>query len=116
MFWSTRLVQITFLQSDFLTIFQGKNTCLHWAIFRMRTRIRIRIRIRIYGNDDANKIESENVCITDADPHTDVRTLWKHTLILSHNKNTRTIKSCDNDGHITSMETKLIFLLLFLVV
>ena len=24
-----------------------------------------------------NKIESENVCITDADPHTDVRTLWK---------------------------------------
>ena len=27
-----------------------------------------------------NKIESENVCITDADPHTDVRTLWKRTL------------------------------------
>ena len=26
------------------------------------------------------KIESENVCITDADPHTDVRTLWKRTL------------------------------------
>ena len=29
-----------------------------------------------------NKIESENVCITDADPHTDVRTLWKRTFIL----------------------------------
>ena len=29
-----------------------------------------------------NKIESENVCITDADPHMDVRTLWKRTFIL----------------------------------
>ena len=29
---------------------------------------------------------------------------------LTHNKNTRTIKSCDNDVHITSMETKLIIL------
>ena len=27
-----------------------------------------------------NKIESENVCITDADPHTDVQMLWKRTL------------------------------------
>ena len=31
-----------------------------------------------------NKIESENVCITDADPHTDVRTLWKRTLITAN--------------------------------
>ena len=29
-----------------------------------------------------NKIESDNVCITDADPHTDVRTLWKRSFIL----------------------------------
>ena len=28
-----------------------------------------------------NIIESENVCITDADPYTDVQTLWKRTLI-----------------------------------
>ena len=26
------------------------------------------------------KTQSENVCITDADPHTDVRTLWKRSL------------------------------------
>ena len=26
-----------------------------------------------------NKIEIENVCVTDADPHTDVRTLWKRS-------------------------------------
>ena len=25
------------------------------------------------------KTQSENVCITDADPHTDVRTLWKRS-------------------------------------
>ena len=51
-------------------------------IFRMRTWIRIRIRIRIYGNDDANQIESENVHITDADPQTHVRTLWKRSLTV----------------------------------
>ena len=31
-----------------------------------------------------NKIESENVCITDADPHTDVQMLWKRTFYIMH--------------------------------
>ena len=33
-----------------------------------------------------NKIESENVCITDADPHTDVRTLWKRSFSVHDSK------------------------------
>ena len=30
------------------------------------------------------KTQSENVCITDADPHTDVRTLWKRSLRVAN--------------------------------
>ena len=30
------------------------------------------------------KTQSENVCITDADPHMDVRTLWKRSLRVAN--------------------------------
>ena len=29
-----------------------------------------------------NKVEIENVCVTDADPHTDLRALWKRSFTL----------------------------------